>query len=96
MRLPACQDNWRAGGELAIPTFPMKAADGSRNIEKIKLHRVIGKRTKRITQTMTFSGLPGRLSNRNTYIAGKAPSLLSAESGDRGDDTLVQCDGAMK
>lgn len=30
------------------------------------------------------------------YIAGKAPSLLSAESGDRGDDTMVQCDGAMK
>ena len=29
MGRPACQDNWRAEGELAFPEFLMKAADGS-------------------------------------------------------------------
>ena len=29
------QDNWRAEEQLAIPEFLMKAADGSRNFEKV-------------------------------------------------------------
>ena len=33
MGRPACQDNRRAEEELAVPEFPMKAADGSRNVE---------------------------------------------------------------
>ena len=33
MERPACQDNWRAEVELAVPEFLMKAADGSRNVE---------------------------------------------------------------
>ena len=33
MGRPACLDNWRAGEELAVPEFPMNAANGSRNVE---------------------------------------------------------------
>ena len=29
----ACQDNWRAEEEFAVPEFLMKAANGSRNVE---------------------------------------------------------------
>ena len=33
MGRPVYQDNWRAEEELAVPEFPMKAADDSRNVE---------------------------------------------------------------
>ena len=35
MGRPAYQDNWRAEEELAVPEFPMKAAEGSRNVEQV-------------------------------------------------------------
>ena len=34
MGRPACQDNWRAEEELAVPELLMKAANGSQNVEQ--------------------------------------------------------------